>query len=173
MPPSSQPIFLWKQEPPILLCQSQQSKMTLVPHNTSPLAILNHRFLVLECRATPGQHTGGALELKTSHEISASPEDPLHWKVVLTVEFSPKDPEIPSTYEGRVSAEGEFRIHETFEEKNREALIRVTATSILYGSCREMIASFTARSIHGILSLPSISFRKTKEMVKYSESSPK
>ena len=156
-----------------MLCQSQQSKMTLVPHNTSPLAILNHRFLVLECRATPGQHTGGALELKTSHEISASPEDPLHWKVVLTVEFSPKDPEIPSTYEGRVSAEGEFRIHETFEEKNREALIRVTATSILYGACREMIASFTARSIHGILSLPSISFRKTKEMVKYSESSPK
>jgi hypothetical protein len=41
-------------------------------------------------------------------------------------------------------------------------LIRVTATSILYGACREMIANFTARSLHGILSLPSISFRKPK-----------
>lgn len=140
--------------------------MTLVPHNTSPLAILNHRFLQFECRATPGEQTGGALELKTFHEISAAPGDPLHWKVLLTVEFSPENPEMPSTYEGRISAEGEFRIHETFEEKNREALIRVTATSILYGACREMIASFSARSIHGILSLPSISFRKTTELVK-------
>jgi preprotein translocase subunit SecB len=147
--------------------------MTLVPHNTSPLAILNHRFLVLECRATPGEHTGGALALRTSHEISAAPNDPLHWKVVLTVEFSPENPDAPSTYEGRISAEGEFRIHESFEEKNREALIRVTATSILYGACREMIASFTARSIHGILSLPSISFKKTKEMVNKLATSPK
>jgi preprotein translocase subunit SecB len=140
--------------------------MTPVPHNTSPLAILNHRFLLFECRSTHERQTGGALKLKTSHEISVAPEDPLHWKVVLTVEFCPENPELPSTYEGRISVEGEFQIHETIEEQNREALVRVTANSILYGACREMIASFTARSIHGILSLPSISFRKTKEVVK-------
>lgn len=140
--------------------------MTLVPHNTSPLAIQNHRFLFFECRATLGEQTGGALELKTFHEISAVPDDPLHWKVVLTVEFFPENPAVPSTYEGKISVEGEFRIHESFEEQNREALVRVTATSILYGACREMIASFSARSTHGILSLPSISFRKTKEIAK-------
>lgn len=43
-----------------------------------------------------------------------------------------------------------------------QCYIRVNATSILYGACREMIANFTARSLHGILSLPSISFRKPK-----------
>ena len=64
---------------------------------------------------------------------------------------------------GTITILGEFRIHETFDETNHEALIRVTATSILYGACREMIANFTARSLHGILSLPSISFRKPKE----------
>ncbi len=100
--------------------------------------------------------------MTTSHEAAVASEDPLHWKVVLTVEFCPENPATPSTYEGRVEIAGEFRIHESFEEKNREALIRVTATSMLYGACREMVAGFTARSIHGMLTLPSISFRKPK-----------
>jgi len=143
-----------------------------MPHSTSPLAILNHRFLSFECQATTGGKTGGALELRTSHEISAASEDLSLWKVVLTVEFIPEDPESPSTYEGRISIEGEFKIHESFGDKNREALVRVTATSILYGACREMIASFTARSIHGILSLPSISFRQPKESAKKQDDSP-
>jgi preprotein translocase subunit SecB len=133
-----------------------------MPHDTSPLAILGHRFLAFECRATTGSRYDGAIELKTSSEIAVNPDDPLVWQVTLTIDFSPEDPANPSTYDGRVVISGEFRIHETFAEKNREALIRVTATSILYGACREMIANFTARSAHGILSLPSISFRKPK-----------
>lgn len=134
-----------------------------MPHNTSPLALLSHRFLAFECKATLGDQTGGSLALKTQHEVSSFPEDPLRCLVTLTVEFSPEDPAQPSTYEGQIKIIGDFQIHETFEEKNREAIIRVTAVSILYGACREMIANFTARSVHGMLSLPSISFRKPKE----------
>lgn len=133
-----------------------------MPHNTSPLAILKHQFLEFECRATQGEQSGGALKLKTQHTIAQNDDDPLNWQVTLTVEFAPEEPVNPSTYEGRIVIQGEFRIHETFGEKNREALIRVTGTSILYGACREMIAGFTARSVHGTLSLPSISFRKPK-----------
>jgi len=136
--------------------------MKPMPHNTSPLALLSHRFLAFECHATAGEKTGGALALKTQQEISGFPEDPLRWLVTLTVEFAPEDPAAPSTYRGQIQIQGEFQIHETFDQKNHEALIRVTATSILYGACREMIANFTARSIHGILSLPSISFRQQK-----------
>jgi preprotein translocase subunit SecB len=136
--------------------------MKPMPHNTSPLALLNHRFLAFECHATAGEKTGGALALKTQQEISGFPEDPLRWLVTLMVNFAPEDPEAPSTYRGQIQIQGEFQIHETFDVKNHEALIRVTATSILYGACREMIANFTARSIHGILSLPSISFRQPK-----------
>jgi len=142
-----------------------------MPHSTSPLAILNHRFLTFECRATTGDRTSGALELKTTQECSAVADDPSLWKVVLTVEFVPENPDNPATYEGRISIEGQFLIDESFGDKNREALIRVTGTSILYGACREMIASFTARSIHGILSLPSISFRQPKELAR-SEPAP-
>ena len=131
-------------------------------HSTSPLELLNHRFLSFECTATEGEETGGAIALSTNHEIEIDADDPLSQRVTLIVTFSPEDPASPSTYRGRISIMGEFRIHETFEEKNREALIRVTAVSILYGACREMIAGYTALSVHGMLSLPSISFRKPK-----------
>lgn len=133
-----------------------------MPHNTSPLALLNHRFISIECIATEGNTTGGSLALSTNHEIEVNAGNPLSQRVTLTVTFEPEDPSKPSTYRGSIKITGEFRIHETFEEKNREALIRVTAVSMLYGACREMIANFTARSTHGILSLPSISFRKPK-----------
>lgn len=138
-----------------------------MPHSTSPLAILSHRFLAFECHATASEVTGGALTLTTATEISAAEGDPLLWKVILTVGFQPEDPAVPATYAGRITIEGQFRIDESFREANREALIRVTATSILYGACREMIAGFTARSIHGILSLPSLSFRQPGEMAKF------
>ena len=131
-----------------------------MPHNSSPLQILDHRFLAFECRATEGEKTDGALALRTQPEVSQNPEDPLSWQVVLTVEFVPEDEKHPSTYHGMIKVSGEFGIHESFTEKNREALIRVTAVSILYGACREFLAGFTARSVNGILSLPSISFRK-------------
>ena len=133
-----------------------------MPHNTSPLDLLSHRFLAFECRATTGPMTGGALALKTNYTAADFPDDPLRKQMTLSVDYTPEDPANPSTYEGTITILGEFRIHETFDEQNREALIRVTATSILYGACREMIANFTARSLHGILSLPSISFRKPK-----------
>ena len=69
----------------------------------------------------------------------------------------------PFIYEGRTTITAEFQIHETFKEKNREALIRVSATSILYDAYREMLANLTARLLHGILSLPSISFHKSNQ----------
>ncbi len=134
-----------------------------MPHNSSPLAIIRHRFHSFECIATDGPITDGALSLTTKPELSHSEDDPSLWQVTLLVEFAPEDKEKPSTYCGHMKIHGEFRIDESFKEENCEALIRVTAVSILYGSCREMLANFTARSLHGELSLPSISFRKHSE----------
>jgi preprotein translocase subunit SecB len=137
--------------------------MKPMPHNTSPLELLNHRFLEFECKATIGDQTGGSLGLKTQYEIAADADNPLRWQVTLAVEFSPDALACPSTYQGKIKIIGEFQIHDSYAEKNRDALIRVTAVSILYGACREMVANFTARSVHGILSLPSISFWMPKQ----------
>lgn len=137
-----------------------------MPHNQSPLSLLDLRFHAFECLATDSETTDGGLSLTTEQFIKCLDEDTSLWSVALEVKFAPADPEKPSTYQGTIRASGEFQIHETFSEQNHEALIRVTATSILYGACREMLANFTARSTHGILSLPSISFRKSKKTAK-------
>lgn len=131
-----------------------------MPHKVSPLSLLSHRFEAFECIAANGGETDGSLALHTEQKLTHDPENPLRWHVELTVRFEPADEEQPSSYRGHVTAAGEFQVRDDFKEKNREALMRVTASSMLYGACRELVANFTARSTHGILSLPSISFRK-------------
>lgn len=133
-----------------------------MPHKVSPLSLLAYRFHVFECEATESESTQGGLSLFTEQTMTCESEDSSQWHVELIVKFEPEHPENPSMYRGLIKISGEFEVHESFSEKNREALIRVTATSMLYGACREMLANFTARSTHGILSLPSISFRKKK-----------
>ena len=134
-----------------------------MPHDVSPLALISHRFVAFECRATESEDPQGELSLDTEQQLACDPEDPLNWQVRLKVSFHPVDPDAPTAYHGEIEILGHFEIHESFSEENREALIRVTATSMLYGACREMLASFTSRSIHGSLTLPSISFRKKQE----------
>ena len=86
------------------------------------------------------------------------PDEERNWMVDLTVEFgsSKKGEEAP--YSGKVSARGWFVIAKGFPEERHSDLIEVTAASILYGTCREALANFTARSVHGILSIPSVTF---------------
>ena len=136
--------------------------ITSMPHKTSPLTILDHRFLEVLVKTNEAPSEYGQYDLVTRAEIFSTESDPLKWQVLLEVAFGPRDTESPTPYTGKVVVSGFFRILESFTETNREALIRVSAASILYGSSREMVANITARSIHGILSLPSISFRKEK-----------
>lgn len=125
----------------------------------SPLNLLGHRFHAFECEASEEEDPKGVLSLTTSPFHRRIDGEKLQWAVGLEVKFGPGDPEKPAAYHGLIRVSGNFEIHESFPEENREALLQVTAASILYGACRELLANFTARSVHGILSLPSISFR--------------
>jgi len=133
-----------------------------MPHSQSPLTMLEHTFTHFQCTATEGEKIDGSLSLETETEteIASDSEDPLRWLVSLTVIFQADEEKYPSAYTGSVSIRGQFKIRESFKEEDREALIRVTAISILYGACREMLANFTARSCNGMLNLPSVSFRR-------------
>lgn len=134
-----------------------------MPHKTSPLTILDHRFLEVSVLAEQEPADDSQYDLQTEIEVGLIDEsEPLNWSVLLRVSFGPHDPDIPTPYSGQVAVSGSFEISESFSEENREALIRVSAASILYGACRETVANLTARSVNGILSLPSISFRKER-----------
>ena len=124
----------------------------------SPLTIEHHVFLSIQVDAAEVENPQGRQTLRTRRRTEQNHEDPRKWVVFLTVEFgSAKDGE-PTPYSGKISVQGWFVVAEGYPEEKRSSLIEVTAASILYGACREMLASFTARSVHGILSIPSVSF---------------
>lgn len=131
--------------------------MAKQPKN-SPLTILHHEFTVIELRADQRTEPTGELDLITDVRIGINPEDELLRLCELEVGFGSADEDEPAPYYGKICVSGMFRISETYAKDRRDQLIEVTATSILYGACREMLANLTARSTHGMLSLPSVSF---------------
>jgi preprotein translocase subunit SecB len=124
----------------------------------SPLAIERHEFTSIQLEAAAVENPTGELKIKTRRSLAKDVENPSHWKLTLTVEFGPNNAEEPAAYAGVITIVGSFHIAQGYPDDRHQALINVTAASILYGACREMVANLTARSTHGLLSLPSISF---------------
>jgi preprotein translocase subunit SecB len=126
--------------------------------NPSPISIIAHEFREIKVKAAEEDKPQGSLSLKFNRKWGASENDPLKWILELTVEFGGDDVKAQAPYEGLMVIEGLFEIHKAYPEEKRDSLIKVTGASILYGACREMLANLTARSAHGIISLPSVSF---------------
>ena len=124
----------------------------------SPLAIRAHQFREIHLDVADEEDPKAPLNLSCKRECGCSQTDPLDWMVDLTVAFGPENEADKVPYTGRIRVVGYFRIHEAYPRQNRESLIRIPGASILYGACREMLANLTARSSHGMISLPSISF---------------
>lgn len=124
----------------------------------SPLAIERHEFTSIRLEASEATDPTGALQLKTRRSLEKDVEDANHWRLSLTIEFGPNAADAPAPYSGAITIIGSFRIAEGYPQEKHRVLVNVTAASILYGACREMLVNLTARSTHGILSLPSISF---------------
>lgn len=125
---------------------------------SSPLAIQTHEFTAVELQASPTPHPKSELQLSTEVHTVVNEDDLLQWLCELTVRFGSADEEKPAPYSGGITAVGQFYIAEDYPQDRHVQLIEVTAASILYGACREMLANLTARSSHGLLSLPSVSF---------------
>lgn len=128
------------------------------PLKASPLTIEHHEFLSFHLDASEEESPQGPIALKTSRRLERHPEHPRRWKVELDVGFGSSDESHATPYSGSISVAGWFSVSEGYPIERQQALIEVTAVSILYGACREMVASFTARSRHGMLSLPSVTF---------------
>ena len=131
-------------------------------HSDSPLILEQYSFLSFECQASTSSEANRELKLETKRDIHFDEKDPCLARVALVVSFAPVEEGTEASYQGSITILGTFRIDESFEENKREALVRVTACSILYGAAREQVASFTARSTQGMLTLPSVSFRESK-----------
>ncbi|MFP4203696.1 MAG: hypothetical protein ACLFS4_05140 [Opitutales bacterium] len=134
--------------------------MPKTPLSHSPLEIIQHEFTEIAVRSTPtcddGNFGSGTLEVHRQQTRQSDEENT--WTLLLQVTFHKSETdENPPPYEGHLTIQGLFRVHEQFPH-DAERLIHVTGASILYGAAREMLANLTARSANGMLSLPSVSF---------------
>jgi preprotein translocase subunit SecB len=80
------------------------------------------------------------------------------FRLILRVELGSSTPDQESPYSANLTIEGEFEVLDGYTAGSPEELVNITGASMLYGACREMLANLTARSTHGMSTLPSVSF---------------
>lgn len=128
------------------------------PLKQSPLEILNHVFDEVSLKANPSETEHGPAKVEAKRMLAGHKDDIRNKMLTLSVIVASSDPSQPSSYEATCVVRGYFQVAESFPEEKIDSLVRITGASILYGACREMLANLTARSSHGMISLPSISF---------------
>ena len=117
-------------------------------------------------KASEQDEPQGGFSLNTTRRFRQHDENPREYQLVLALELGSNTPDQESPYTARLTIEGEFEVAEAYPADTREELIRVTGASMLYGACREMLANLTARSTHGMSTLPSVSFGSPRSVAK-------
>ena len=136
------------------------------PLNASPLQLHGHRFTEVMMKASEQEKPQAGFSLRTLRDIRIHPENPRKFFLSLRIELGSNTPEQESPYTATLAVEGEFEVVEGYTAASPEELVNVTGASMLYGACREMLANLTARSIHGMSTLPSVSFLSPKPQPK-------
>jgi preprotein translocase subunit SecB len=68
------------------------------------------------------------------------------------------DAQKPFIYEADVAIQGVVEVQQNFPTERREQLAVVNGLSLLYSAIREMLLMMTARSGHGPMCVPTLSF---------------
>lgn len=137
-----------------------------LPLNASPLRLHGHRFTEVSVKASEQDEPQGGFSLRTLRTLRDHTENPRKFLLILRVELGSSTPDQESPYSANLTIEGEFEVSEAFTAVSAEELVNITGASILYGACREMLANLTARSTHGMSTLPSVSFGPSKPATK-------
>lgn len=124
----------------------------------SSLVLKNHFFTLIAVEAAPGGNLEASCDLVPEFDVRPRKGDNEEWEFVLFIQVSSKNEGDRFAYSASIRVQGLFEVLDHFPANDREKLITVNGLSILYGACREMLLTLTARCVHGALSLPSISF---------------
>jgi len=113
-------------------------------------------------KASDQEKPQAGFSLSTLRTLRKLADHPRKFLLILRVELGSNTPEQDSPYTATLTIEGEFEVAEGYNAAPMDDLVNVTGASMLYGACREMLANLTARSVHGMSTLPSVSFLSTK-----------
>lgn len=125
----------------------------------SPLRLESSLLEGVHLRVCAGSPASGEVEVKVDTDYGRAETDRMKWLVRITVDFGSEEQKAETAYSGQIKFAGLFVVNDAdlVEEKHLK-LVAVNCPSILYSAARETIATLTARSVHGILMLPSVSF---------------
>ncbi len=129
----------------------------------SPLQVKEHRLAEFSLKPiTETNHVESDSDVVSCrHGILChqNPNDENHWNLRLKVELINTKENPSSQYVGLVEAVGEFQVHPEYPADKAETLVRISGGSVLYGAIREWVAIVSARSINGVLELPTVDTR--------------
>ena len=135
----------------------------------SPLQMKDHRFTNLRVKSIEFGSIAAKPSLRPTIWFEPVTETTNQWKLILTVVIASADATKPFAYEADVQVQGLVEALEALPEDKRQQIALVNGFSILYSAAREMLLNITARSAHGPMALPTISF---VEMVKQETQKP-
>src|SRR5262245_58140009 len=124
----------------------------------SPLQLRQHFFSLVSIRANPAGTATGELSLEPKIRFQRASAPPNHWALALRVIIKSLKPEMPFCYEADIEIHGIVEVHESYPPEKQEQLAAVNGLSLLYSAVREMFVNVTARSAHGLVSLPTVNF---------------
>lgn len=126
----------------------------------SAIQIHKHEFAEISLKPNadlaPGKREACAVSIR--HQFKASPtnKDETLWVARLRIELVPPDNGNTAIYTGILEVVGQFEIHPDVTKSERIKYACINGGALLFGAAREMTAVLTARSIHGLIELPSI-----------------
>jgi len=91
--------------------------------------------------------------------VFRKPNDPDCWLAKLKLELTHAADGTKSLYTGELLNAGEFRLSPEVPEKDRHDYVIQSTGAILYSAMREWVATLTARSLHGMVELPTFDSR--------------
>lgn len=126
----------------------------------SNIQMTHHGFLEISIKPNqtlePGNRENCAVTIQ--HQFSATPggDDTNKWIGRLRIEIVPPSDGYQFLYTGMLEMFGEFALHPEIPEEDRIKYAHINGGALLFGAAREMVATLTSRSIHGMIELPSV-----------------
>lgn len=82
----------------------------------------------------------------------------LFYLVTLRISIENKEGKI-APYDIDINLAGRFKISHTVQKEKQKDMVLVNGCSILYSTIRELVVTLSARSVYGILTLPTVNFQ--------------
>jgi len=114
----------------------------------------------------------GRVSIEPLISFQNNPENANQWLLCLRVLMKSTDTQTPFIYEVDVAIQGIVELQEDYPGEKREQLAAVNGLGLLYSAVREMVLMITARSLHGIMCLPTLNFIEIVANRKAQEQTP-